>query len=297
MLSICLPVFNEDIRQLVTDLHQQCSNCNLQFEILVADDHSSDCYLKTNRAVGLLLHTELIELRENIGRAAIRNFLAARSRFPNLLFLDADTQVCSADFISSYLVHSSSALVVCGGIAYSNSPREQGFRLRQKYGLKREVVPLAQRKLQPYRSFMTGNYWIKRDTALQHPFLETIRSYGHEDTIFGLDLEKSKIQIYHIHNPILHCPKDSDLEFIHKVKQSASNLAQLDTLLRRYDDVSNKIKLLKYAEQLGSFHLGFIFKLLYLCIEQFKAVIFRWFPFPLFLLDVYKLGWYLKSKA
>ena len=41
MLSILIPTYNYNVFPLVLDLHKQCLECKIDFEILCQDDHSN----------------------------------------------------------------------------------------------------------------------------------------------------------------------------------------------------------------------------------------------------------------
>lgn len=290
MLSICLPVYNEDVCRLVADLHPQCIKCKIEFEILVADDHSDDNYLQQNQKIKQFDFVELIELHENIGRSAIRNLLVEKARYDFLLFLDADTQIISESFIESYLVSNLEASVVCGGICYPTEKAPKGYRLRQKYGQVRESASAGKRSLNPYRSFMTTNYCMAKAVAMQTPFLQLIREYGHEDTLLGLDLEAKGMKILHINNPVLHLPKDSDIQFIQKTTQAVSNLVLLTPLLSQYKQAFIKIKLLRYHYWISKFKLDFIVLFFFIYLNKWKEMFFKIAPIQIILLDIYKIG-------
>ena len=107
-----------------------------------------------------------IELEKNIGRSAIRNLFLEHAKYDNLLFLDCDSIISSEEdfFVEKYLQHNSEKVgVICGGCDYPiKSPRIK-FRLRWKYGIKRELKMAEERAKNPYKSFMTSNFMIKKD--------------------------------------------------------------------------------------------------------------------------------------
>ena len=92
-LSILIPTYNNVCLELVRDLQAQASilssTNNLEYEILVADDGSTDKNtIEKNREINWLDNCRYIERKENIGRAAIRNFLAKEAKYLWLLFLE-----------------------------------------------------------------------------------------------------------------------------------------------------------------------------------------------------------------
>src|SRR5688572_12330280 len=90
-LSILIPIYNQDVLQLVSELLTQCRQITTRFEIILYDDASKDKYRKRHRYLNEEPEVRYVELRENIGRAAIRNRLAQDANFNYLLFLDNDS--------------------------------------------------------------------------------------------------------------------------------------------------------------------------------------------------------------
>ena len=106
MLSILIPTYNCDCTRLVKELYSQAEHADVDYEIIVADDASPMVEHKMkNREINALPHCRLIELEENIGRARIRNRLADEARHEWLLFMDADAEVISDDFIEIGRAH------------------------------------------------------------------------------------------------------------------------------------------------------------------------------------------------
>jgi len=81
-LSILIPVYNYDVRDLVHKLHDQLIELDTPVEILCYDDASTDeSYKVTNREINKLSVVIYKELPANIGRAAIRNKLANEANY------------------------------------------------------------------------------------------------------------------------------------------------------------------------------------------------------------------------
>ena len=99
MLSILLPFYNFDIQQLVQDLHRQCTQAAIPFEILCYDDVSAPRFRQLNASVADLAGVNYVELEENVGRSRIRNSLGKAAQFDYLLFMDCDSQVVRNDYI------------------------------------------------------------------------------------------------------------------------------------------------------------------------------------------------------
>lgn len=106
-LSILIPTYNNVCLELVRDLQAQASilssTNDLEYEILVADDGSTDKNtIEKNCEINGLDNCRYIERKENIGRAAIRNFLAKEAKYPWLLFIDSNMNVINNQYLAKY---------------------------------------------------------------------------------------------------------------------------------------------------------------------------------------------------
>ena len=101
-LSILIPAYNQSCLELVRSLQQQCRAEGASYEIVVADDGSTDeTARRENASVGELEGCRAIMQPQNCGRAATRNLLVRESRGDHLLFIDSDARVVSQAFIAS----------------------------------------------------------------------------------------------------------------------------------------------------------------------------------------------------
>jgi glycosyltransferase involved in cell wall biosynthesis len=201
MFSICIPVYNYNINELVNDLILQLDQCKFNYEIVVIDDFSKSLFKKANTNLKSNEKIVYIELEKNIGRSAIRNLFIKYTRFENLIFLDCDSKLLTTQFIGIYRnAMLQNHKVVCGGRDYLRKPKERKYKLRWKYGHYRECMTEGERNKNPYRSFMTNNFLIHKSILKKIKFEERIKGYGHEDTLFGYQLMKSSIPVKHIDN-------------------------------------------------------------------------------------------------
>ncbi len=249
MLSVCIPVYNTYIRELISELSKQVKMFNLDIEIRVYDDKSNEDFREENRSIGNYDGVIYNELPENIGRSAIRNKLAKESLGDSILFLDGDVKVIKSKFLKDYYDYHTDNKVVVGGVEYADELPDVSFKLRWKYGRQRETVPAKERQLFPYRSFMTGNVLIPRDLMIENPFDEQIDGYGHEDTKFGYQLRKRKYPILHIDNPVQHDGLETSQEFLTKTKIGIENLIALWKRMEYCADFEATVKLLKTAQK------------------------------------------------
>jgi len=291
MLSILIPVYNFNIVSLVTELHRQAIKAGIPFEIIILDDGSSALLRDQNMEVANLTGVKFTELDKNIGRSRIRNRLADLAQYPTLLFMDCDSEVPSDNYIKNYLPYCESDTVVCGGNIYSEQPPEEPeFQLRWLYGVKKEQRPPAVRNINPYRSFMTNNFLIARSIFHKIQFDESIIQYGHEDTLFGLELKKRGIPVKHINNPLYHIGLEIASEFLRKTSEAIDNLLTLlneGKILR--NDIKN-IKLLRAYGILKKYRMVKIYLLFYEFISNMVMRNLLGSNPGIFAFDLYKLS-------
>lgn len=229
MLSILIPTYNYDCTQLVHALHQQAEHLNIHYEIIVMDDASPiTTYREKNREINTLSHCRLIELEKNLGRARIRNRLADEARFEWLLFMDSDAEMISNSFIVNYLKHTD-ADVVCGGLCHADTLPSPEVSLRYAYEKRADKKRAAcYRSQRPYEQFITFCFMIRASTFQAIRFDESITEYGHEDTLFGVELARRKVNILHIDNPMRQGGIETNAEFIEKSRAAIRNLVLLE---------------------------------------------------------------------
>jgi cellulose synthase/poly-beta-1,6-N-acetylglucosamine synthase-like glycosyltransferase len=246
MLSILVPVYNFDVNALARELKRQCDGCAIEYEIFLCDDASHESERRMNGGILSLDNVKFKQLEKNHGRARIRNLMAAESRYDNLLFMDCDSEVVKDDYIKSYLPYCGNNNVVCGGRVYSLIPPvDKNKRLRWKTGKKKEEIDAAVRNRNSYRSFMTNNFLIPKNSMLSNLFDESITGYGHEDTLFGFQLKRKKIKVVHIDNPLLHTGLEDAKEFLTKTDNATANLWQIWKSKRLSEKELKEIPLMK----------------------------------------------------
>ncbi len=264
MLSILIPVYNFNVVNLVGELSKQAVHSGIPFEIIILDDCSSELLRDQNKDVANLPGVRFYELAKNIGRSRIRNRLADMAKYNSLLFLDCDSEVYSADYIRNYIPYMGKEMVICGGNIYHEEPPEEPeYHLRWMYGLKKEQIPDVVRNAHPYRSFMTNNFMIARSVFQQIQFDESIIKYGHEDTLFGLELKKNNIPIYHINNPLYHIGLEIASEFLRKTSDAIENLLILLHDGKIQPDDIKHIRLLKAYVKIKKYRLVGIYLFFY----------------------------------
>ncbi|MBB4803019.1 glycosyltransferase involved in cell wall biosynthesis [Flavobacterium nitrogenifigens] len=295
MLSILIPVYNYAVLPLVSKLQKQCISCGIKFEILCFDD-ASNIFIKENQEINQFSGCSIVSLEKNIGRSAIRNLLARKATFENLLFLDADTIPVHDDFISNYVSEiKNNQKVVFGGLLYENKKPAKEVLLRWIYGRNREALSLSERNKKPSDFALVSNLLIKKEIVNRFPFDETITQYGYEDLVFFSVLKENQIGIKHIENAVFHLNLETSTVFLSKTKTALENLAFLNDT----NKVSvNESKIIASFELLKTSKLLGIFRFIFRKIEsKIERNLVSETP-SLFLFDIYKLGYYsfLKRK-
>lgn len=261
MLSICIPVFNSDPRKLVMDIHRQAETLGEDAEVLLLDDGSREEIRAMNRSLRDLPRVRYEELPENTGRSRARNLLAGKARNPLLLFLDSDMQINNPRFLEHYLDLASEHQVVCGGHLYQSDPPSSELMLHWKAGRERESAPAAERNKTPHRSFMTANFLIHRKVFSRITFSEQLRGYGHEDTLFGFQLEKLGIPVFHADNPAMHTGLEPAAILLEKTRQAMENLRAIEKILGNDPGFRQMVKVLKTRQQLNRLRLCGLYRL------------------------------------
>lgn len=225
MLSILIPIYNYNAYPLILELHKQCRDCGINFEIIGIDDASTQ-HKSQNKPIQFLSNCTFVELNENIGRSKIRNLLASKSNYEWLLYLDCDTFPENSHFISTYIsrINKSAQKIFFGGIVYTKEKPYQDQLLRWTFGQKREAIPLSERKKSPYKTAFVSNILMKKNIFDAILFNEKITEYGYEDFAFIQTLKQKNIEIEHIENPLFHLNLETSTLFLSKTKTALETL-------------------------------------------------------------------------
>ena len=260
-------------------------------EILVFDDHSISFYRKRNAALASKTNVSYLEFDQNIGRSRIRNHLASFAKGQWLLFLDCDMLPESNLFLKNYDDSLGKANVICGGIQYGPKPFKSELLLRWKYGVLRESRLANRRQQKPYASFMSGNFLISKVLFNKIRFNEEMSGYGHEDTLFGLELKRNKASILHIDNPTLHLGLESCYQYLVKSEQGVVNLVRLLRIVPEMrKDLEQNIRLLRIYIIFRSVGLGHPLRWFFRLFNPLIRRILCGNKPSLTLFDLYKVG-------
>ena len=288
-LSVLIPTYNDLCVKLVDDLRQQAEEATIDYEILVGDDGSTNtAVVDENRKIDDWPHCHYLRHDQNIGRAAIRNFLVQEAHHDWLLFIDSDMSMVRQDYLAKYLTMGS-AEVVDGGVCIGGDPEALKGNLRYLYEKASEQEHTTEiRQKHPYHDFHTANFLIRRDLMSAHPFDERFRYYGYEDVLLGKQFRQNKVTITHIDNPLGFSTFEENTQFIIKTEEGLRTLHHFQADLRGYS------RLLTLVEGI---HLPVILSL----IRYWHKLFGKWErknlcgPHPnLSLFKLYKLGYFLK---
>ncbi len=286
MLSILIPTYNYNVVPLVLELHKQCLECEIDFEIIVIDD-CSKLFLDKNQVINSLSNCHFEVLEKNIGRSAIRNLLAGKATSENLLFLDSDTIPVNSNFISSYTSFLNTKIeVVLGGYCYKEEPEFEG-KFRYKYGKEREEKSAFERNLNPYKFIFSGNIFIQKKTFL-------LTNYAFENTFYGMDiffayqLFMHKTDVLHIENPIYHLGLETNEIFFEKSLKAVESRKKF---LVNCDQIEKISPLIKHYKKLKKYRLLPIAIVFFSVLKPIiKKLILNKNP-SLLCFDLYRLGY------
>lgn len=178
--------------------------------------------------------------------------------------------------------------VVCGGLRHPEVNPNPAATLRYKYERRADRRrSAAVRSLHPYDQLTFFSLLIRRDLFLTIRFDESCTDYGHEDTLFGAELQRRAVPILHIDTPLIHMGLESNATFLAKTETALCNLHRLAPQLHAGS------RLLQTAQHLRHLHLTRSVCALYrLSRPLLRRNLLSRHPFlPLF--SFYKLGYYL----
>lgn len=290
MLSICIPIYMQNVTKLVTDLELQMEKLEVPCELILIDDCSSDLYKRQNEAA--CSKHKYHKLEKNIGRSKIRNLFLQYAQYKYLLFLDCDAEVIDDSFLRNYIPYllESEYSVICGSSIYQKEKPNRNKRLRWKNGRIRETISPEVRMKRPHSSFMTSNVIIKKSIFDIITFDENLTKYGHEDTLFGYALMKQNISILHIYNPVLNADLDTNKVFVNKMEYALDNLVIILKSINFAPEFIQNNKLLSLYFKLKSKHIIPFVCFLFFFVKQIIRFLLINGVASLFILDIYKFG-------
>ena len=292
-ISILIPTYAFAPLRLVGELADMCTASPLcdDYEISVIDDGSGDTKtIAQAEAINRLPHCSFTALPHHLGKSALLNRAAAAAKYPLLLLVDSDARMYSPQLITTYLktARANPAAVICGGVHTSPQSVTPDNRLRFRY----EMAAAARNKdcrwrQHPYSRFTTFNMMLQKKLLSDIPFNEDLRSYGYEDTMFGLQLRQHGIPVIHIDNPLIHTGIDNNASFLAKTETALRNLSKLDAVYQQSITVS------AVAMQIRRFGLAAFFRVLHTLFRGCERRNLLGKHPNLLLFKLYKIGYFL----
>ena len=290
-LSVLIPLYNVDARDLVCDLLAQLRSCRIKYEVLVYNDASPQQnpdwqFLQDIKSPALLLK----RMPTNIGRSAIRNLLAKDSRYSHLLFIDADSGLPDETYIQHYLMYWQDYDAIVGGTIYEEKCPSPAVMLRWVYGRRREQISADLRNRAKHASITLNNLLIKRSVFLATGLDEQIRTYGHEDTKLGYALDMARATVHHIQNPVIHLGLEPSPEYLEKVKAAVQNFYDLSV----HQGIGLDTRLHSTFKRFDGHFLGWFLRVFFAVFGWYVRLNLLSRQPSLWLLDAYKLELMLK---
>ena len=299
MLSICIPVYNFYVMELVKSLHDEVSNLNIQYEILISDDASNKTFRNVNSLLSALPNVRYLQSEINLGRTRNRNFLFKTAQYSYILFMDCDSKVSKKDYIKDFLPYCKPETICFGGRLYSSEkPKNKKYLLHWKVGSARECFPAKIRSINPNNNFMTCNFLIDKNIFNTVKFDERLQGYGNEDTLFGIELKKKNITIRHIDNPLYHIGLETAEVFLSKIEEGLRNYHKINNLYNNDPEFINACKILRVEKKLEKWHIKILYKYFFILSRKIMYKNLGGKKPSLLIFDLYKLGYlcYMEGK-
>ena len=288
MLSILIPIYNYNAYPLVLELHKQCLECAIDFEILCQDDASKSVLNSENEKINSLSNCNFTELKVNIAHRQNRNMLASKAKFDNLLFIDGDSIIIRNNYISNFVSCLNDFDIIYGGRLHPENCPSNVQKLRWKYGKFIEDKSVEKRKLTPIQSLLFNNSVIKKDCFNKVKFDSHLTKYGHDDTQLSYQLSQFNPKLKHIDNPVEHGDIDTNKEYLIKSKSSLENLIELYNEGKINKDFSRLISLLLLLNKLK---LTYLISVFYKISEGFLNRNLEGNNPNLFLYTIFRIGY------
>ncbi|MDO4171107.1 MAG: glycosyltransferase family 2 protein [Prevotellaceae bacterium] len=250
MLSVLIPTYNYDCYLLADCMQRQLQASRRDYELIVVEDGSDDVpSMMSNSRVAELPYCRYIRRKDNVGRAAIKNFLAREAKGDWLLYMDSDAAVTEIFYITRLLqaVDTAGTVgVIMGGLRHEKAMPSREVSLRHRYERAADRHrSAANRSRHPYRNVTSFNLCVRRDVMLDIPFDERCRNYGYEDALFGVMLKERGVEVLHIDNPLVHLGLEPNAVFLEKTETALRTLDSLGMRMLPYSHVGRTMQRLR----------------------------------------------------
>lgn len=290
-LSVLIPVYNYDCTSLVVSLLAQLEKTLIRYEVIVGDD-SSTMDILDRQILGKFIDSGLLKVIDNgmedlinIGAGRMRNRLANTATNEWLLFLDSDVSIISPRYVDNYIqiIDNHPCDVISGGFCYQEKKPIKAYQLKYYYGRKVECRSLSYRQRNPYTSFISMNFIVRKTVYISLP-MDKNASMGYEDALWSQTLKLNKIKILHINNPVNHDIKETNRQVIDKNYLYVDNLKNY-----RHIYLPGTVKLLDVYRKIEKFKLNPIIYVASLLLRSSLEYLLITYPSKIKLLSILKL--------
>jgi len=291
MISILIPLYNDDCGQLAHDLLALARREQVPVEVIIGDDGSTD-----ERTLAMLQALDgsegvtVLRTKENLGRARNCNRLADAAHGQWLLFVDSDASVPPGFSLSRYAqaAETGQAKVVCGSLRHPETNPNPAATLRWKYEKRADLQRTAAiRSKDPYARLSTFNLLVEAATFQSIRFSEQCQQYGYEDTLFGVALRQRGVPLLHIDNPLIHTGLEDNAVFLAKTETALRTLKALEGQMDGGSRLENT------ANRLRKWHLAGVFVAIWKLLRRpLRRNLLGTNP-SLRAFNIYKLGYFL----
>ena len=250
LLSVLIPTRDYKCYALTAELQRQLEAEGCGYEIIVADDGSRDqVSVIANLRINELPRCRFIRRKQNVGRAAIKNFLAKQAAGEWLLYMDSDAEANDPRYIQR-LIHAireaGEAMVISGGLRHTDTMPSPEVSLRYRYEKAADRHrSAAERSLRPYQHLTPFNLCVKRSVMAAIGFNEECHEYGYEDALFGVMLQERGIKITHIDNPLVHKGLEKNATYLKKTETALHTLCRLGDSMMPHSHVGKAVMTLQ----------------------------------------------------
>ncbi len=289
-ISVCIPVYNFDVRELVYALRKEIDCYSVDAEIILIDDASDEKFKLINQLQDQV--EQLVLLDKNTGRSKIRNLFLNYAQGNYLLFLDCDVKIENRNFLRNYFTEIENNPDV--EVIYGNFKIDHTFSktLRNRYSVEREIF--SGNRSSDFSVLKTVNFLIQRNTFEKFRFNEKLMDYGYEDYIFAREMQLSGVKFSAIHNPVIHVDDTSNAFFLSKTETAINSLYRLSEDPEN-EKLIKEIKVYRIAKKVVRYRFKTIFLIIYNLFEnRIKKNLLSEKP-NLRFFDVYKLSLLLKK--
>jgi glycosyltransferase involved in cell wall biosynthesis len=228
-LSILVPFYRDDPTALAAALNPLIG-VRRDIEILLFDDGCPDPGL--NEAVSRTVRAmsapaRLLSSSENIGRSAGRNRLAREARGRWLLYLDADMQPGSDDFLQACLdrIAPDDFDAAFGGYETAE-PADRRYQLHAVLARTSDEKNASARSLIGPTAFCSSNLLVRASVMRGVPFDTGFTGWGFEDVDWAVRAARTH-QLIHFDNPARHAGLQTTESLLQKFREGAVNYARL----------------------------------------------------------------------